>query len=73
MMPSTTLTPTPGYEITAFEVVQFYRALGLDPAEVVGLQIAGKRVVATLQDVGSPTGVANLHPQIVIPIKATRK
>jgi hypothetical protein len=39
---------TPGYEITRFEVAQFFRALGLDPREVVRLNVVAARAVATL-------------------------
>ena len=73
MMPSSTPTPTPGYEITRFEVNRFCSALGLEPTEVIGLQIVGKRIIATLRDVGAPAGVAHLRREIVIPIKDTRK
>ncbi|HEY9410655.1 MAG TPA: hypothetical protein VIP77_13840 [Jiangellaceae bacterium] len=39
---------TKGYEISRFEVRQFMRALGLDPAEVESIRIVKARAVATL-------------------------
>lgn len=41
---------TKGYEIGRYEVRRFMSALGLDPADVDSLHVAGKRVVATLLD-----------------------
>lgn len=62
--------PTKGYEISAFEVKAFLFALGLDPAEVVDLRIADRRVIATVAD--EKVGLASSRC-IVIPIVTPRR
>lgn len=64
--------PTPGYEITRHEVRQFMRAAGLDPDEVLGLQVVGKRVVAIVAETGPPADPKHASRSIVIRIRETR-
>lgn len=70
MATTTRPVPTKGYEISLFEVTQFCRALGLDPAEVLEIHIADKRVIATVCDPKIGLGSSR---QIVVPITESRK